>query len=337
MTASLPTPRTALVIGATGGIGGEAAAALVRHGWSVRALTRRERNPNWPPTVEWVPGDAMDPAAVARAAEGVSLIVHAANPPGYRNWPKLVPAMLEATIAAAIAEGARIILPGTIYNFGPDAFPLLAETSPQRPKTRKGAIRVAMEARLREASTQGAKVLIVRAGDFFGPRPGNSWLSQGMIKPGVAVRSISEPVRNGAGHAWAYLPDVAETMAALMDREDQLEDFDVFHFGGHWFDDGRDFGKAMARAAGDPRLPIRPFPTWLVVALSPIVPVFREMAEMRYLWKEPIRLDNRRLRALLGREPHTPLDEALGETLEGLGCFNSPAPQALPARRAQPA
>ena len=33
--------RTALVIGAAGGIGGATAAALFRHGWTVRGLTRR--------------------------------------------------------------------------------------------------------------------------------------------------------------------------------------------------------------------------------------------------------------------------------------------------------
>ena len=39
--------------------------------------------------------------------------------------------MLDNTIAAANAQGATIVLPGTVYNYGPDAFPLLAETSPQ--------------------------------------------------------------------------------------------------------------------------------------------------------------------------------------------------------------
>ena len=33
-------PRIALVLGANGGVGGETAAALVRHGWTVRALVR---------------------------------------------------------------------------------------------------------------------------------------------------------------------------------------------------------------------------------------------------------------------------------------------------------
>ena len=53
--------------------------------------------------------------------------------------------MIENTIAAAKASGARIVLPGTIYNFGPDAFQVLREDSPQRATTHKGKIRIALE------------------------------------------------------------------------------------------------------------------------------------------------------------------------------------------------
>ncbi len=37
---SNPTPRTALIIGATGSFGGHAAQALLKHGWRIRALAR---------------------------------------------------------------------------------------------------------------------------------------------------------------------------------------------------------------------------------------------------------------------------------------------------------
>jgi len=40
---------------------------------------------------------------------------------------------------------------------------------------------------------------------------------------------------------------------------------------------------------------------------------------MRPLWDHDIRLDNADLVALLGAEPHTPLVEAVAETLRGLG------------------
>ena len=114
----------------------------------------------------------------------MQVVVHAANPPGYRNWKGLALPMLESSIAAAQAAGARLVLPGTVYNYGPDVLPLVAESAPQRPQTRKGAIRVAMEQRLQQASLTGLRVLILRAGDFFGAHAQNSWFSQGLVKPG---------------------------------------------------------------------------------------------------------------------------------------------------------
>lgn len=103
------------------------------------------------------------------------------NPPGYRNWATVVLPMLDDTIAAARANAARIILPGTVYNYGPDALPELREEAAQNPRTRKGKIRAEMERRLEAAAATGeAKVLIVRAGDFFGPTAVNNWLSRGL-------------------------------------------------------------------------------------------------------------------------------------------------------------
>jgi len=90
--------------------------------------------------------------------KGSSLIVHAANPPGYRDWDKLVLPMLDNTIAAAKAMGARIVFPGTVYNFGPDAFRMLREDSPQHPTTRKGAIRSKWKGACRRRLTPGRRL-----------------------------------------------------------------------------------------------------------------------------------------------------------------------------------
>ncbi len=40
---------------------------------------------------------------------------------------------------------------------------------------------------------------------------------------------------------------------------------------------------------------------------------------MQPLWRAPVRLDNAHLLAILGSEPHTPLDAAVDATLKGLG------------------
>jgi nucleoside-diphosphate-sugar epimerase len=325
--------KTALILGATGGIGGELVIALSRHGWRINALNRdpskaRSRNGNGA-EINWIPGGAMNPADVIRGAEGALLIVHAVNPPGYRNWDQLVLPMLESSIQAARASGARILLPGTIYNYGPDAFPVLREDSPQNPLTRKGKIRAAMERRLRQASQDGVRSLIVRAGDFFGPAAGNNWFSQGLVRPGKPVTTISYPGSTGLGHAWAYLPDLAETMARLLDTESALEAFEMFHFAGHWDADGTQMVAAIRGAvthnrgaATAPHIPVRRFPWPLVTLLSPFVTLFREMREMRYLWREPLQLSNTKLLRTLGSEVRTPLQEAVTNTLVGLRCLN---------------
>ncbi len=320
----MTTNRTALVLGATGGIGGEVARQLIACGWSVSTM---QRDPDRLPAhakasgLAWHRGDAMSATDVAAAARGVSVIVHAVNPPGYRKWNELVLPMLDNTIAAACANGARIVLPGTVYNFGPDAFPDLRETSPQNPVTAKGRIRAEMERRLHAATARGASVLIVRAGDFFGPKAANNWFSQGLVKPGKPVRTITYPGKLGVGHQWAYLPDVAQTMALLLEKSEALEKFAVFHMEGHWDPDGSQMVAAIRRVVGNPKIKVRSMPWSLVRLLSPVVPLFRELSEMRYLWNVPVRMDNSRLRAVLGSEPHTPLDEAVRRTLIGLGCL----------------
>ncbi|MBW9071633.1 NAD(P)H-binding protein [Agrobacterium tumefaciens] len=319
----------ALILGVNGGVGSQVSRMLQQRGWRVRAMTRQRTSTGATDGVERVIGDAMNRQDVMDAAKGVSLIVHAVNPPGYRNWESQVLPMLDNTIAAAEASGARIVFPGSVYNFGPDAFPLLTEDSPQKPFTRKGALRVEMERRLKMASMRGVPVLIVRAGDFFGPDARNNWFSQMLVKPGKPVRSVRNPAAPHAGHQWAYLPDVAETIGRLLDRADELPAFAVYHMEGFWDFDGLQLVEAIERVVGHPVR--RRQLSWSGIKLAaPFVPLFREVLEMQYLWQMPIRMSNRRLTDFLGTEPRTPIDIAVATTLASLGCLEQrPQPSSL--------
>ncbi len=314
--------KLALVLGATGGIGGAVAGKLRDRGWDVRALNRNAAKAALHrPEFEWIDGDAMVAADVLAAAAGVDLIVHAVNPPGYANWGKLVLPMIDNTISAARAHSATVLLPGTIYNYGPDAFPTLTENAPQNPVTKKGAIRVEMERRLQMASLDGVRAIVLRAGDFFGPGAANSWFSQGVVIPGKPVESIMFPGSPGVGHQWAYLPDVAETMLRLVDRRETLPAFATYHMTGFWDDDGTKMIAAIRRVLDRPGLKVRSFPWWFLPLASPFVTFMRELREMRYLWKEPLRMPNTRLLQTIGVEPWTPIDTAVRATLVSLGCM----------------
>ena len=69
----------------------------------------------------------------------------------------------------------RCIFPGNLYNYGSPLPPVIDETTPMRPTSRKGQLRVAIEERMAEAAERGARTIVLRAGDFFGGGRG-AWL-----------------------------------------------------------------------------------------------------------------------------------------------------------------
>ena len=55
---------------------------------------------------------------------------------------------------------------------------------------------------------------------------------------------------------------------------------------------------------------------------APFTTTLREVLEMRYLWQVPVKMNNARLSATLGHEPHTPMEVAVEATLSGIGCLS---------------
>ncbi len=309
---------TITILGATGGVGGAVARAVLARGWRVAALARDPERAaaTWGlgPAPDWLRGDAMERADVVRAAEGASIILHAVNPPGYRDWDRLVLPMIDNTIAAARAVGgARVVLPGTIYNYDPAAITVIDEATPQRPRGRKGTIRAELERRLAAAAPE-VPSLVVRAGDFFGPGAGQSWFAMAMAKR--PLTRIVNPGRAGTGHAWAYLPDLAEAIARLIELPPgRLRSAEALQFSGFYDAGGRGMVEAIRRASGIADLPEQRFPWWLMRLLAPFGGFPREVLELRPFWRNAVSLDGARLTELLGDVPQTDLDAAIASTL----------------------
>jgi len=302
-----------LVLGAGGRLGHAAAEAFRDGGWSVTSLVRPGRAARAPAGTEAIEVDALDHAAVVAAAQGADVILHALNP-FYTDWSRLALPLAYSAITAAESTGATLMFPGNLYNYGSPMPPVIDESTPMLPSSRKGQMRVAMEDRMAEATERGMRAIVLRAGDFYGGGRG-SWLDLVLLKE-INRGRLTYPGPIELVHEWAYLPDLVTALVRLAEMRQTLPAFTTFGFPGHAVT-GRDFTTTIARALGS-KLQIKRMTWWLIHALRPFVPLCRELSEMAYLWREPHRIDGSKLQAAIGDIPHTPLDDAVARALHDL-------------------
>lgn len=303
-----------LILGAAGRLGYAAAESFRDAGWSVVSQVRPGAAKLAPPRTRVMEIDAIDAAAVSDAARDSDVVLHALNP-ALQLWRTQALPLAYAALTAAESAGATLMFPGNLYNYGSVLPPVIDETTPMRPTSHKGRIRVAIEDRLQEAAEErGLRVIIVRAGDFFGSGIG-SWLDLVIAKDITRLR-LTYPGPLDVVHEWAYVPNLAATLVRIANMRAQFGAFETFCFPGHAVT-GREFTQAIAKVVQN-RLQVKRMGWWLIKSLAPFVPLCRELAEIAYLWSEPHRINGDKLRAAIGDVPHTPLDAAVARAIQNL-------------------
>ncbi|HYD97676.1 MAG TPA: NAD-dependent epimerase/dehydratase family protein [Noviherbaspirillum sp.] len=301
----------ALILGANGRLGHAAVEAFSNAGWKVIAQSRSAQRDALPRAVVSVQCDPLDTDELVRRCGAVQVIVNGLNP-AYTEWERLVPPITRSALALARRTGALLMLPGNVYNFGNALPEHLAEDTPQAANTSKARIRIELERQMQSAATEGVRSVVIRAGDFLGGNVPGTWIDLVIAKK-LDKQEVVYPGPPDLPHAWAYLPDLAQVFVAVAERRDALAPFEVLHYGGLTLT-GLELFHALEAAAGRP-LKLRQMPWWLLKMASPVVPMFRALLEMRYLWQRPHRLDESKLRKLIGTVPHTPIVEALRQSL----------------------
>lgn len=273
---------TALILGASGRFGRNAAEAFWNAGWRVKEFDR-----------------ATD--TLMTASQDVDVIVNGWNPP-YTKWARDVPPMTRQVIAAAEANGATVIIPGNIYGYGQGSGPTLDENTPMTAQNPLGRIRIDMESAYRNASCQ---TIILRAGDYIDTQASGNWFDQ-IITAKAAKGRITAPGDTAIPHAWAYLPDLACAAVRLAEKRADLQQFEDIPFAGHTLS-LEDIRALVAKATGRPQT-LKKL-NWLPIQIaSPFWPMGRALLEMRYLWNMPHSLDHTYFNALLpGFTPTDPL------------------------------
>jgi nucleoside-diphosphate-sugar epimerase len=301
-----------VVLGAAGRLGYAAAEAFRDAGWSVKGLVRPGRTGALPKRVEAVEAVTRDEAV--EAARGCDLVLNAFNPL-ITKWQQNAMSLAYGAIAAAENNGATLMFPGSVWNYGRHMPALIDEGTPMQPTTRKGRMRVEIEQRIWEACERGMRAVILRAGDFFGTGRG-SWFDLVIIKD-IARQRLTYPGPLDVVHPWAYLPDLAATMVRLAERRASFSPLETFGFPGHAVT-GSQFVAAIETAMNS-TFNVRPMSWWTIKSFGQLLALGRELAELEYLWRVPHRISGQKLKAAIGDIPHTPLPDAIAASLRALG------------------
>ncbi len=301
------------VIVGKGPVGTTTAELLVARGHEVRVLSRSGGVST--DGVEHRQVDATDAESLARAAAGAATLYNAANPP-YHRWPTDWPPLAAAILAAAERTGAALVTMSNLYGYGRPSGPMTPD-SPLAATDAKGLVRARMWADALAAHEAGrVRVTEARAADFVGPQvPGEqSHLGRQLptLRKGRRAWVIGNP---DVLHSWAYLPDVAATLATLGTDERAL--------GRPWHvptDAPRSQREALTdlgAAMSAPRVRVSGIPWPVLRAAGLAVPVLREMLAIRHQWDQDYVSDATATTETFGLTA-TPWDEVVRATAGGL-------------------
>ncbi len=305
------TEELHVVLGATGGAGRAIAKALAEDGLRTRTVSRTGETVH--ALADPVAADIETAGEALRAVEGASVVYMAAQPP-YTKWRERFPDMLDAAVGATAAVGAKFVMVDNLYGYGPVTEPM-GETTPERATDKKGVVRRQMTTTLLSQHHAGRlRVVIGRASDYFGPDCTNSGISQLVMGPAAAGKTMRWIARDDMPHSVAYLPDVARAYVTL-GRSDRA-DGEIWHV---------PHGPALTGAAlmsevrrvADRTLESGVVSKTMLRLASPFHPISRETLGIIHQWDRPFVVDDSKFRSAFGFAD-TPLDEALAASLAWL-------------------
>jgi UDP-glucose 4-epimerase len=175
---------TYLVTGGAGFIGSHITTALVERGDTVRVLDNlasgfRKNLDHLQGRLEFIEGDAADPATVARAVEGVEVVYHEAalaSVPAsvrdpLRSHHQCATATVNVLTAAQKADVRRVVLAASSAAYGDQPKPVKQETDVLDPLSPYAAAKIASEFYLKAFTKSfGLETVSLRYFNVYGPR-----------------------------------------------------------------------------------------------------------------------------------------------------------------------
>jgi nucleoside-diphosphate-sugar epimerase len=304
------------IFGAAGAIGRTALPELLNRGHAVRLVgrDRAKLEPLAADGVEILASDLADPVSARRAAEGVDAILYAVGLPYHHSAQ--YPGLMRTAVGAAQAAGVgQFLLISTVYPYGRAQTATVAETHPREPHTVKGRNRkLQADIVLGAHDPAGLRTAVLVLPDFYGAAAELSYARE------IFDAALTGKTANVIGpldvpREYVYVPDAAPVIADLFARPDAFGR--TYHLAGAGTITTRAFIAAAERAAGT-RIKVLAANKTLLRLLGTVNPLLREIAEMYYLFSEPLVLDDAALRAVLPELRKTPYEVGIAATITAL-------------------
>lgn len=284
--------NSTIVVVGFGAVGRATTEALIDRGSAVRVV-QRSRPADLPRGATFHACDVLDAGAVRQAIDGASQVVVAIGFPYVgATWRASWPRAMENLVNACAASQARMVFVDNLYMYGPQQEPL-REDMALTDYGVKPAVRADITRSWMTASAAGrVKVAALRAPDFYGPGVTLSHLGEmafAALANGKRATLIAPP---DTPHDFAYVPDIARAVLTLLDAPDDA-------FGQAWhmpcapIRTPRQILQLGADALGV-KLRIAALPLWSLPIMGIGSPFLREIAEMRFQWDRPYRVDARK-------------------------------------------
>jgi nucleoside-diphosphate-sugar epimerase len=297
------------VIVGKGPVGATTAEELVARGHQVRVLSRSGGRSTG--SVEHRQVDATDVESLTAAARGAAALYNAVNP-AYHRWATDWPPVAAALLSAAERTGAVLVTMSNLYGYGRPSGHMTTDT-PLAATDVKGRVRIAMWTDALAAHEAGrVRVTEARAADFVGPQvpAAHSHLTRPLpaLRKGRRAWVVGDP---DVPRSWAYLPDVAATLATLGTDERALGR--AWHVPSAPPRSQRQALGDLAAALGLPAVPVSGIPWPVLRAVGLAVPMMREVVAVRHQFDQEFVIDAGATTAALGVTA-TPWDETVRAT-----------------------
>lgn len=301
----------AVVLGASGGMGYALVEELRNRHIETMAVARnldklQTHFPNREVTKKSI--DVFDLPSLLQETEGCTHLFLTVNIP-YSNWEKKLPIMFENVITTAKQNKTKIILVDNIYAYGESSSNTITETTPMKPHTKKGKIRLQLADML---SRSNVPYIIAHFPDFYGPNATNTLLHYtfNLMVQNKTSRYVGD---QKIAREFIYTPDGAKALVELAMSEQ--------NYNQHWNipGDGVITGEEIIQIVKSHINYSKKIGTVhkkMIRLLGLFDTQLRETVELFYLFERPVILNGNKYEEKIGKLPVTPYSQGIKETLD---------------------